>query len=244
MDRHFDETNYLACDWLDVLLAAVAPAVAGDLVDGVVATVNHRPIFRSDWDEAIRFEAFMRQRPVSQITQADKVGALQRLIDRELIEAQMGDMRSVQPSDEELRDDLAKIRAQIDGGGDGPGWQKVLADYELSEQLVLNHLRSEVQVMNFVDVRLRPNVHVEADEIEAYYQNQVLPDLRKAGAKMVSLNEAEPRIRELLTQQHMDQLLEVWLHNLRQQARIRSLVPVPAGQDSAGEGEERASGSE
>ena len=31
--------------------------------------------------------------------------------------------------------------------------------------------------MNFVEVRLRPNVHVQDDEVEAYYQNQLLPDL-------------------------------------------------------------------
>ena len=38
----------------------------------------------------------------------------------------------------------------------------------------------------------------------------------------------EPRIRELLVQQHMDELLDAWLHNLRQQAEIHSTVPIPA----------------
>ena len=231
-----------AISGLLLLLSAMQTAFAGDVIDGVVATVNHRPIFQSDWDEAIRFEAFMRQKPLSQVSQADKVGALQRLIDRQLIEAQMGDPRSVRPSEEELREDLAKVQAQLGGSKDDPRWQEVLASYQLSDQLVIDHLRTELQVMNFVDVRLRPNVRVQADEIEAYYQNQVLPDLKKAGAKVVSLNEAEPKIRELLTQQHMDQLLEVWLHNLRQQAQIHSVVPMPAAE--AATEEDRASGSE
>jgi hypothetical protein len=234
--------SYFAISGLFLLLTAVQPAFAADVIDGVVATVNHRPIFQSDWDEAIRFEAFMRQKPLSQVGQTDKVGALQRLIDRQLIEAQMGDPRSVQPSDEELREDLAKLQAQVAGGKNEPSWQKVLAGYELTEQVMIDHLRTEVQVMNFVDVRLRPNVRIQPDEIEAYYQNQVLPDLQKAGAKVVSLNEAEPKIRELLTQQHMDQLLEVWLHNLRQQAQIHSVVPIPAATTPAEESQ--ASGSE
>ena len=82
--------------------------------------------------------------------------------------------------------------------------------------------------MNFVEVRLRPNIHVQPEEIEAYYQNQLLPDLEKAGGKVISFEDVEPRIRELLTQQHMDELLDAWLHNLRQQAQIWTSVPIPA----------------
>jgi len=82
--------------------------------------------------------------------------------------------------------------------------------------------------MNFVDVRLRPNVHVQPEEIEAYYKSQLLPDLQKNGGKVVALDEVEPRIRELLVQQGMDEMLDVWLHNLRQQAEIHSAIPIPA----------------
>ena len=104
----------------------------------------------------------------------------------------------------------------------------MLASYGLNGELLKAHLRTELQVMNFVEVRLRPNVHIQPEEIEAYYQGQLLPDLAKAGGKIVSFADVEPRIRELLTQQHMDELLDAWLHNLRQQAEIRSSVPLPA----------------
>ena len=95
--------------------------------------------------------------------------------------------------------------------------------------------------MNFVEVRLRPNVHVQPDEVESYYQNQLLPDMQKTGGVAVTLTEVGPRIRELLVQQRMDELLDPWLHNLRQQAEIKSTVPLPAG--SAPADESRASGS-
>ncbi len=94
--------------------------------------------------------------------------------------------------------------------------------------LLKEHLRAEVEVMNFVEVRLRPNVHVQPEEVAAYYHNQLLPDLERTGGKVISFEDVEPRIRELLTQQHMDELLDAWLHNLRQQARIWTSVPIPA----------------
>jgi len=207
--------------------ATVVPAFAGEVIDGVVASVNRQPILRSDWDEAVAFEAFMRQRPVSHTTDADRVLALQRLIDRQLLKAQMGDANYMRPSDESLQQDIAKLRAQLPSGNDDAAWQRLLDSYGLTEDIVKQHLRTEVQVMNFVEVRLRPNIHIEVDEVEAYYKNQLLPDLQSNGGKPVPLDDVEDKIRELLTEQHIDVMLDAWLHNLRQQAEIHSSVAIP-----------------
>jgi hypothetical protein len=210
-----------------LLLTAVRPVFAGEIIDGIVATVNRQALLRSDWNEAVCFEAFMEQKPLTAVTESDRVRALQRLIDRQLLKAQMGDAESMQPSEDELRQDVAKLRAQVPHGNDDESWRQLLASYGLSQAAVEEHLRTEFQVMNFVDVRLRPTVHIQGDEVEAYYQNQLLPDLQKNGGKAVPLTEVEPRIRELLTQQRMDELLDAWLHNLRQQAEIHSSVSIP-----------------
>jgi len=207
--------------------ATVAPLAAGELLDGVVASVNRQPILRSDWDEAVRFEAFMQQKPVSKMTESDRLRALQRLIDRDLLGAQMGDASYMRPSDATVQKDVAKLRTQVANGGDDAAWQHLLASYGLDEQVLKQHLANEVQVMNFIDVRLRPNVRVNEDDIDAYYRNQFLPDLQQNGAKPVALGEVKSKIQELLTQQRMDDLLDAWLHNLRQQADIRSRIAIP-----------------
>jgi SurA-like protein len=219
---------HFALGILFLLGPAALAAFAGEVIDGVVVTVNHKPIFRSDWDEAVCYELFMQRKPVSQVTETDRVTALQRLIDRQLLKAQMSDVHSLEPSEDDLQTDVAKLRAQFPEGKNDDGWQKLLAGYGLNEELLKAHLRTEVQVMNFVEVRLRPNVHVQPEEVEAYFKEQLLPDLEKTGTKVVSFEDVEPRIRELLTQQHMDELLDAWLHNLRQQAEIRSSVAIPA----------------
>jgi SurA N-terminal domain len=219
---------HLATCVLFLLPATAAPTFAGEIIDGIVVTVNHKPIFRSDWDEAVCYELFMQRKPVTQVTEADRVTALQRLIDRQLLKSQMSDIRYLQPSEEDLRGDVAKLRSQVPEGGNDQSWQKLLAGYGLTEELLKDHLRAEVEVMNFVEVRLRPTVHVQPEEVAAYYHNQLLPDLERTGGKVISFEDVEPRIRELLTQQHMDELLDAWLHNLRQQARIWTGVPIPA----------------
>jgi len=211
-----------------VLLLAPAAAFAGEVIDGVVATVSRKPVLQSEWDDATRFEAFMQQKPLTAVTDKDRVDVLQRLVDRRLLEAQMNSPNFLAPSGDELRTNLSKLRAQIPAAKDDKGWQAVLAAYGFSEREVEDHLREQMQMMNFVEVRLRPTIHVQPEEVEAYYRAQILPDLQKAGVRMVTLQEVGPKIRELLVQQHMDQLLDAWLHNLRQQTPIHSSVPLPA----------------
>src|SRR5579863_2940332 len=208
---------YFAICFTLLAAAATVPAVAGELLDGVVASVNRHPILRSDWDEAVRFEAFLQQKPVSQMTETDRTRALGRLIDRQLLSAQMGDANYMRPSDAAVQQDIDKLRAQVPNGADDAAWRRLLADYALDEDALKLHLATEVQVMNFIDVRLRPNVHVNEDEVEAYYRNTLIPDLQQNGAKPVALDVVKPRIEELLTQQRIDELLDAWLHNLRQQ---------------------------
>lgn len=209
-----------------VLLAAMS-AMAAELVDGIVATVNRQPILRSDWDEGARFEAFMQQKSLDQVTDTDQVLALQHLVDRQLLKAQMGNAAYMQPSDEDLQKDIDKVRAQVKNGNDDGAWHKLLASYGLTEATLKEHMRVEFQVMNFIEVRLRPNVHVPDEDVDAYYHNQLLPDLQKNGGAAVALTDVAPRIRELLTQQRMDEMLDVWLHNLRQQGDIHSNVSIP-----------------
>jgi len=86
LDKLSDEQilGFTIC--LSVLLAiAVVPAFCGEVIDGIVATVNRQPLLRSDWDEAVCFEAFMQQKRLSAVTESDRVLALQRLIDRQLL---------------------------------------------------------------------------------------------------------------------------------------------------------------
>lgn len=211
-----------------MVLSAARPAVAGEVIDGVVAVVNHNPIFRSDWQEAVCFEAFMQQRSVSAISEEERRKALERVIDRRLLHAQMGDSRYLQPSEADLEQQIDKLRQQLPGGNDEVAWQKTMASYGLSDATLREHLRSEMQVMNFIEARLRPNVHIQPEEVEGYYRNELLVAQQRTGAKPVALQDVEPKIRELLTQQRINELLDAWLHNLRQQAEIQTTVPLPA----------------
>ena len=62
--------------------------------------------------------------------------------------------------------------------------------------------------MRLVDARLRPSVTVDSKSIESYYNQELLPQLRQSGAQSVPLAQVTPKIKELLTQKKISQLLD------------------------------------
>ena len=98
----------------------------------------------------------------------------------------------MQPKEDALQQDIDKVRAQVPNGKDDGAWQKLLASYGLNEADLKEHLRTEFQTMNFIEVRLRPTVHVQDEDVEAYYRNQLIPDLEKTGGTVVALPDVAP----------------------------------------------------
>jgi len=84
--------------------------------------------------------------------------------------------------------------------------------------------------MRLVDARLRPNVIIDSKSIESYYNQELVPQLRQSGAEQAPLAQVTPKIKELLTQQKMNQLLIAWLKDLRSGSQIRT----EAGEDGSG----------
>jgi hypothetical protein len=84
----------------------------------------------------------------------------------------------------------------------------------------------ELNALRLVDARLRPSIQIDAAAEEDYYKKEILPKL--SSGEHVSLQEATPKIRELLVQQKMNELLSSWLQSLRAQGQIQIVAPQPA----------------
>jgi peptidyl-prolyl cis-trans isomerase SurA len=219
MTRRFSN---LACITV-VLAACVLPVCAGDILDRVVATVNGHVILQSDWEDAVRSEAFIAGRKLDQVTADDEKAALDRLIDQELLKEQMRASEFQPPSQEEIGKRLEEVRKQYPGTESAQGWQDELARYGLTEAELKDRIAEQLNLTRLVDARLRPNVNIDAKSIESYYNQELLPQLRHSGGKEVALSEVTPQIKELLTQQQVNQLLTTWLQNLRASSEIRTM---------------------
>jgi hypothetical protein len=86
------------------LLAASSASRAADVLDRIVATVNGHIILQSDWDDALRYQAFEDGRTLEQLPPAEHKAALDRLIDQELLREQMHSSDFQHASDQEVAD--------------------------------------------------------------------------------------------------------------------------------------------
>ncbi|MCI0349667.1 MAG: SurA N-terminal domain-containing protein [Acidobacteriales bacterium] len=206
------------------LLLPLAQLRAGEVLDRIVATVNGTAILESDWDEAVRFECFLEQRPLSSLTPADLKATLERLIDQTLIQQQMQAAKFSMLSPEEAAQRVSDLRVQAahnwEARSPSENWQEALAKYGLDEHVFELHAALQVQALRFIDLRFRPNIHIDRGKVETYYREKLLPELRRNGEKQAPLAEVSPKIEEILVQQTMDEMLTAWLRDLRAQSEV------------------------
>jgi hypothetical protein len=210
-----------------LIIAMALPARAGDVLDRIVATVNNHIILQSEWQDEIRYEAFVDGRALDQVQAGNRKAALDHLIDQELLREQMRSSGFPHASGEEVEKSIQQIRKRYASPENEAAWLAALERYGLTEKELKKRVTLQVDLMGLVDSRLRPNVVIDSKSIESYYNQELLPQLRQSGAEQVPLAEVTPKIKELLTQQKMNQMLVAWLQDLRSGSRIRTETGPP-----------------
>jgi parvulin-like peptidyl-prolyl isomerase len=208
-----------------LLLSAVC---SSQVVDRMVAVVNKRVILESELDQAARVELLMQGKPLGNLTAAEKLAVLDRLIDRSLLEQQMMHAEMLDPTSEELAARVAEIRRQIAGAESDEGWKNVLNQYALTQQDIEDSLSSQFRILRFVDLRFRGLVRVDRNAIETYYRDKLVPQLRAQGAPEPRLSDVSGSIEKVLAEQSIDEMLTRWLDTLRGQAHIEKMISAPA----------------
>jgi peptidyl-prolyl cis-trans isomerase SurA len=209
------------------LMIMVLVAHGADVLDRIAAIVNGQIILQSDCDDAIQYDAFVTKRPLDTISSADRKAALDHLIDQELLREQMRTPGSTQPAGVEIEAQIKEMREQYEPKSDAE-WKALLAAHRLTEDELRVHVTLQLELARLVDIHLRPAANISSKNIESYYRQELLPQLRQSGAKEVPLAEVSPKIKELLTQQKISELLVAWLQELRTGSKIQTQLSPSA----------------
>jgi peptidyl-prolyl cis-trans isomerase SurA len=211
---------------------AAQPATAGQVIDRIVATVNGQIILQSDWDDALRYEALLSATSINEFSAEERRAVLDRLIDQELLGEQMKSALFKHATEEEAAAQVTQTRQLYPEASTDDGWKAVLGRFGLTEKALLTHVQQQIDLMRLVDAHLRPTVQIDSKSIEAYYREKFIPQLKQSGSGDVPLEEVSGKIRELLTEERVSELMVSWLQSLRSESK----VSVPGASDSSGEG--------
>jgi parvulin-like peptidyl-prolyl isomerase len=191
-----------------------------EVIDRLMAVVNRQIVTLGDVEQELRMQ-------VADPTGGDLAGVsstqqqkmsqeivVQRLIEQTLIREQIQQFPGLEIDDEQVESQIASVEKNVGG-------VEKLAEMKIDIGALRDRLRWQLQVMKFIDYRFRQFVVVDTKEIEAYYQNQFLPELQKRNVLPApELAEVEERIRKILTEEKLNTQVDEWLASLRKDATI------------------------
>jgi len=205
-------------------------------IDRVVAIVNGDLILESDVDEERRMTAFLPYSdPAGSFSRAK---AIERLIDRDLIQQQAKEQPQKPITDAEVAANLADLRKDIlackQYKCETPeGWQRFLAANGFTEAELLKRWRERMETLAFIEQRFRMGIRISDAEVKDYYTKTLLPQYAARHAAAPKLDSISDRIREILLQQQVGGLLDDWLKELRASGKVRMVTASDTGPGAA-----------
>ena len=196
-------------------------------IDRVVAIVNDDLILESDVNEEQRFAVFQPYSdPAGSFTRAK---AIQRLIDRDLIQQQARLQPRKPITDAEVAANLQDLRKDIlackEYKCDTPaGWQKFLQANGFTEAELIKRWRERMETLQFIEERFRQGIRIPDADVQDYYTKTLLPQYAARHATAPKLDSISDRIREILLQQQVGGLLDDWLKALRASGSVRMVT--------------------
>ena len=215
-----------------LLLALWQLPLPAEIVDRVVAAVGNQMISWSDLLAEADYQAFLAgQHPTQEPTESARKESLRReslrpvlsrLIDQVLLEQSRDTFPFSPPENGETQGRLEEIRKRF---ADPEAYRKALAQHKLTEAELVRRLEREANLMAFVEYRLRPQVSLDPAQVERYYHETLVPELRRQGQiEAPALSEVRESIEEILVQQEISRRLEEWLRELREHVAVKILL--------------------
>lgn len=201
------------------------PSSGAVVLDRVVAVVGEQTILASDVDEEMRFAALQASASSADVPSR----ALDRVIDRTLIDEQ----RALQPgvaqiSQKDVDSSIADLRETIPACVSyrcttDAGWLAFLAAEGFTSSEVEERVRERLAILKFIDLRFGVAARVPNSAARKYYDDVLTPALQRKKAVIPEFNVVAPRIREILRQQQVSDLVDQWLRGMRSEEHVRIL---------------------
>ena len=199
-----------------ILLLWWAPA-RGVVIDRIAVIVDRHVIKTSDIERDLHATGFLnRDRLDLSVTARRK--AAERLIDQSVIREEMEKGAYSRSSAADV-DGMLKRLLQDRFGGSASRLKEELARYGLTEDQLRMQLQWQLDVLKFIDQRFRPGVLVTDEEVKSYYDQHVA-DLKRQFPQVKTYEGMQPKIRESLEGERLNQNFEQWLTQARKRDRI------------------------
>jgi hypothetical protein len=198
-------------------LVCLASLASAELVDRLGLIVGDTAITELQVETDLRITAFLNQDLLRGDT-AQRRAAASRLVKQTLIQRDIRWSRYPAPSQEEVDDDFEKVRAAFESTNQ---FQEALTRYGITESMLKRHLALQIETLQFVGFRFRPDVDISEDDLRRAYNERVARfRLEHPQASAPDFQSQAAAIRNELLEQRTDSALDSWLQEESDQVKI------------------------
>ncbi len=195
---------------------ASADAPNGQTVDGVAARIEDDIVLESEVRELGAFQELVG----GQAKPRDEL--IRELADQWIVRGEIETAKYPAPSEA----DVSRAYQQLVGQFKSPeDFANRCAVVGLTDAAVRRILTQQIQLARFLDFRFRPAAQVDSKQIEAYYNDKFAPQLKAKNETVPPLDDVEDTIREVLTQQAINDRSTQWLDDTRSRLKIDVVAP-------------------
>ncbi len=209
--------------------SAGAPQGQPVVLDSVIAIVNGDVLLQSDVEEERRFESLQ----LLAANENTDTRAAEHLITRTLILQQMKEQDQASPDITQADVDkfIAELKKQLPGClptrcQSEAGWNGYLAERGMTSKEVAERWRQRLVILNYLNLRFRTGVRVPRQQVQDYYEKNLVPQFEAKHEKPPAMKALRPRIEEILLQQQVTKQIDEWEATLRQEGSVQILVPA------------------
>src|SRR5690348_9448066 len=149
---------------------------------------------------------------------------LQELVDQWIVRTEAATMKFPKPNTDEINQEFQTLLKHFPSAAD---FQSRLAAVSLTQDELRRVISRQIYYVRFLNYKFHAAAEVTSAQIEAYYQQQLSPQLQKPGSAIPPLNQVESQIRQLLTQKQINQKASQWLEEAK--ARLKIVVQPSGG---------------
>jgi hypothetical protein len=180
-------------------------------VDGVAARIEDDILMESEVRELGAFQQLVdgSAKPREEL--------IRELADQWIVRGEIESAKYPPPSAADVDRAYTQLAGQF---GSPEEFTKRCAAVGLSETAVRRMLQQQIYLSRFLDFRFRPAAQIDSKQIEEYYNDRFVPQLKAKNQAIPTLDDVEDTIREVLVQRAINDRATQWLDDTRSRLKI------------------------
>lgn len=199
------------------LQSATQPQRSAD-VDGIAARIGDDVLTDSEVRELQDYQKLVEGQA------QDRTKVTEELVDQWIVETQAVATKFPHPTAAEVTQEFQTLLKQFPSQQQ---FQARLAQIGLTQDQVRQVIERQLYYIRFLDYKFHAATQVTAAQVEAYYRQDLTPQLQKRGLSVPPMGQVEAQIQQLLTQEEINEKAAQWLEEAK--ARLRIIIQPPGG---------------